>query len=298
MDSVKQPSRKVLFAALAASVLAISSAATLIKLADAPALVVAAGRMLIAAILLWTLSPWTGAFHLKSVPWKSVGLAGFFLALHFGFWITSLTSTSVASSLVLVTMNPVVVAIGSTIFLREPPTKPLLAGTALSIAGCMILVIGESYTISNSLNGNLLALGGAIAMSFYMMIGRHTSGRRKQPINLLCYLTWISTISGILLFVGVLISGVPLSGYSSHSVMFIVLIALLPQLVGHSLINWSLRYLHTSYLAAAILIEPLAGTIIAFLVIGETFSRYSFFGGLLILSGVGLAFRRVKASSG
>lgn len=298
MDSVNQPSRNFLFIALAVSVLSISSAATMIKLAEAPALVIAAARMLFTAVILWMVSPWTGAFRLREIHWRYVWWAGFFLALHFGFWITSLKTTSVASSLVLVTMNPVVVAIGSTIFLKEPPSKPLLAGTALSIIGCMILVVGESVAIKNSLTGNMLALGGAAAMSCYMMIGRHMSGKRHHPMNLLMYLTWVSTISGLLLLLSAVISGIPIVVYPARTMAILVMIAIIPQLVGHSLINWSLRYLHTSYLAAAILVEPLAGTIIAYIVIGETFSRFSFFGGLLILLGVGTAFRRPGNPSG
>ncbi len=117
-------------------------------------------------------------------------------------------------------------------------------------------------------------------------------------MNVLCYLTWVSTISGALLLGGAILSGASMTNIPARSIACMVVIALIPQLLGHSLINWSLRYLHTSYLAAAILIEPLAGTVFAYLAIGETFSRYSFLGGLLILSGVALAFRRTASSSG
>jgi drug/metabolite transporter (DMT)-like permease len=296
MDRTSGPSRQVLFIALTLSVLSISSAAAMIRLADAPALVVASARMMIAAAVLWVFAPVTGACRLSSINWKTVWWAGFFLALHFGFWITSLDSTSVASSLVLVTMNPVFVAVGSTFFLREPPSKHLLVGTFLSIIGCFILVIGESVIITHSLKGNLLAIGGAFAMSFYMMIGRYSSSAHNRSSGVLAYLTWVSTIAGILLVLAALVSGAPFTGYSCRSVLFMVLIALIPQSIGHSLINWSLKYLHTSYLAAAILVEPLAGTLIAYLVIGEKFSAYSLSGGLFILFGVGIAFRKTSVS--
>ncbi len=223
--------------------------------------------------------------------------ASFFLALHFGFWITSLDSTSVASSLVLVTMNPVIVAIGSTFFLQEPPSGQLLFGTFLSIIGCFVLVIGEGVTITHSLTGNLLALGGAFAMSFYMMVGRYTVSReRDRQGNVFAYLTWVSTIAGIFLLFGAFITGAPITGYSSQSILYMVLLALIPQTIGHLGINWALKYLHTSYLAAAILVEPLAGTFLAYLVIGENLSIYSLSGGLIILIGVGIAFSRTSFS--
>jgi drug/metabolite transporter (DMT)-like permease len=292
MDRNIGPSRKILFAALLISVLSISSAAVMIRLADVPALAVASARMNLAALVLWLFSPKTKAWKISEVNWKAASWAGFFLALHFAFWITSLDTTSVASSLVLVTMNPVIVAVGATFFMKDPPAKPLLVGTFLSIIGCIILVVGEGFSVSGSLKGNFLALGGAVAMSMYIMIGRYSSGAFKKNVNVMAYLTWVSTIAGLLLLIATLFAGVPLTGYSMQSVVYLILIALVPQSIGHTLINWALKYLHASYLAAAILLEPLAGTFLAFVVIGETFSIYSFIGGLLILAGVAIAFRK------
>ena len=283
-----RPSNNLLIAALVISVLSISSAATLIRIADAPALVVASARMLIASIILWVLAPFLKVSLFRGINWRRALGAGFFLALHFGFWISSLDSTSVASSLVLVTMNPIVVALGSTFLLKDPPGKPLVLGTIISIIGCIVLVVGEGFDLSGPLTGNLLALGGAFAMSCYMMIGRTV----VSDGNFFGYVTWVNTFSGLFLLIWGVLTGVQFHSYPGKTMFFILLIALVPQLVGHSLINWSLKYLHTSYLSAAILVEPLAGTIIAYLVLGEEFSRFSFYGGVLILFGVGLAFRR------
>jgi len=288
MAETGKPSDRILFTALSISVLAISSAATLIRLADAPALVVASSRMIIASILLWAAAPWTKAHVTTGFRWKSIIGGAIFLALHFGFWITSLNTTSVASSLVLVTMNPIFVAIGSTLVLKDPPSRPLIIGTLISLVGCSVLVVGEGFALAGSLKGNFLALGGAFAMSCYMMVGRHAAPRS----NLFGYITWLNTIAGVLLLGAAIISGQPLTGYPWKSILFMILIAVIPQVVGHSLINWSLKYLHASYLAAAILVEPLAGTLIAYIVLRETFSIFSLLGGVLILLGVGLAFRR------
>jgi len=287
MAGNRKPGTKTLFLALVISVLSISSAATLIRLADVPALVVASYRMLLASAILWMAAPLTKCHKIKDIHWKSVVGAAFFLALHFGFWITSLNTTSVASSLVLVTMNPIVVALGSTYFLKEPPARALVIGTIVSILGCAVLVIGEGFSFSSSLTGNFFALGGAIAMSCYMMIGRHAASRGE----LFRYITWVYSIAAILLSVAAIIAGQSLVIHSSRSFLFIFLIALIPQIIGHTLINWSLKYLHASYLAAAILIEPLAGTLIAYLILAEKFSVFSCLGGILILAGVATAFR-------
>lgn len=288
MAQAGRPSGRILFAALTISVLSISSAATLIRLANAPALVVASARMIIASVILWAAAPWTKAHETRGFRWKSIIAGAFFLALHFGFWITSLNTTSVASSLVLVTMNPIFVALGSTLILKDPPTRPLIIGTFVSILGCAVLVVGEGVSLAGSLTGNLLALGGAFAMSCYMMVGRHATPNS----NLFGYITWLYTIAGVLLLAAAVITGQPLTGYPWKSILFMILIAVIPQVIGHSLINWSLKYLHASYLAAAILVEPLAGTLIAYVILGESFSKYSFIGGILILAGVGMAFRR------
>ncbi|MBN1296743.1 DMT family transporter [bacterium] len=290
----QRPSYRVLFAALTISVLSISSAATLIRLADAPALVIASFRMLIASAILWAAAPWTKAYRTSGFKWKSIIGAGVFLALHFGFWITSLESTSVASSLVLVTMNPIFVALGSTLLLKDPPSRPLIVGTFVSIVGCFILVVGEGFSLAGSFRGNALALGGACAMSCYMMIGRHAAPHS----HFFGYITWLYTLSGLVLVSAALVTGQSFGDVSANSILFMLLIAIIPQVIGHSLINWSLKHLHASYLAAAILVEPLAGTLIAYLVIRESFSRFSLIGGILILSGVAWAFRRRPMTGG
>lgn len=249
--------------------------------------------MVLAAAMLWIVYP-LFRFKFKSVPWKPVIVAGSFLALHFALWISSLESTSVASSLVLVTMNPVIVALGSTFYLKERPSGSIIAGTAVSIVGCLILIIGEGNLSAQSWTGNLLALGGAVAMSFYMLTGRKIRSR----VDLYCYITLLYSVSGILLVVFCKMCKVPLMGFTNRTWLYFLLIALIPQIVGHSVINWTLKYMHASFLAVVILLEPLVGSVLAYWVLREGVTVYTLIGGILILGGVAGVFLTGQYGSG
>jgi drug/metabolite transporter (DMT)-like permease len=284
----------MLVAASSASLLAISSAATLIRLTDAPALAIAAYRMMISAGILWVFYPFTRT-NLRKIQWRPILLAGIFLALHFALWISSLDSTSVASSLVLVTMNPVIVALGSTFILKEKPSRQVIVGTVVSIIGCLVLIMGEGQISYHSWKGNLLALGGAIAMSCYMLTGR----KARSSVDLYSYITFLYSVSGVILILVCQAGNVALTGFTGKTYVFLFLIAVIPQIVGHSLINWVLKYLHTSYLAAVILLEPLLGSLIAYWILREGVSSFTLIGGTLILSGVaGVFLKRGSVSTG
>jgi drug/metabolite transporter (DMT)-like permease len=298
-------SRKVSFqwtliVVLCVSVLAISSAATLIRCAgEVHPLVISAYRMLISAVMLWLVAPFSSCTYTMKSNWKVVIAAGLFLAIHFGLWIWSLKLTTVANSLVLVTMNPIFVSIGSAWILKEKPSVAALTGTTVSICGCLILLTGgKSASGSDSVAttiGNSMALGGALAMSFYMLAGRSAS----KKTHFLPYITWVYTIAGILLFSTCLICKLPMTGFRFKTTVFLFLIALIPQVIGHSLINWSLKFLHASYLAAIILLEPFVGSFIAYTFLSETVRVQTLCGGILILLGVaGIFFKNPFATSG
>ncbi len=289
-SSEKAPPRWMLTLGIGVGILAISSAALLIRLAQVPPISIATYRMGFASVILWIIFPFAHHRSTASIPWKSVVMAGFFIALHFALWITSLESTSVASSLVLVTMNPIIVAIGSAFLLREIPPRALIWGTGVSIIGSGILIIGEGFSISNSWRGNSLALGGAVAMSCYILIGR--SARSKT--DLISYVTWVYSIAACFLLMFSFFSRIPLWGFDTKTYAILAAIAVIPQIIGHSSINWALKYLHASFLAAAILVEPFIGSFLAYLVLEESFSSWTVLGGVLILGGVMAAFRTAK----
>ncbi len=277
---------------LALGVAAISSAAVMIKQTDAPALTIAFYRMFISAIVIWPFYL-TRSERMSHPGHRSTAVVGgIFLAAHFALWISSLKYTSVANSLILVTMNPIFVGIGSVWILREKTTLLLIIGTCLSIAGCSVLLLGDVTSTQANLEGNMLALAGAVGMSGYMLVGRKV----RQEVALIPYVAWVYGVAALILGVICVIAGTPLVPGSPETFVRLLLIALIPQILGHTSINWVLRYVPPSYVAVVILLEPVLGSLMAYWILSEAITGWTAVGGTLVLSGIVTALVRTSES--
>ena len=263
-------------------IIAISTASILIKLCDAPVLTIASYRMILASLMLTPFACykklWKG-WERKEIKWLL--FSGLFLSLHFAFWIASLRYTSVASSVVLVTTHPIFVGIGGWLFLKERIGMNLAAGIALSVFGCGLVSSGDLSLSKGAWIGDGFALLGAIAASGYLLLGRKL--RRGQ--NLLSYIFPVYSTAALILILLSLIFREPFFGYSSTTYTYLFLLALIPQLIGHTTYNWALKYLPASMVAITILGEPIGSTILAYLILKEGLTTWKVFGGILILSG-------------
>lgn len=270
-------------------VLAASTAAIFIKLCDAPALIIATYRMVFASLILlpYALYKKTGrTWGRKEIGWLI--LSGFFLSLHFTFWIGSLKYTSVASSVVLVTTYPIFVGIGSRLFLKERMGLFLIFGIILSILGSGLISYGDMAISREALMGDGLALLGAITASGYFLVGR----KMRKSQDLLSYIFPVYSTAGFLLVIFSLLSQKNFIGYSWTTYLFLFLLALIPQLIGHTTINWALKYLPASMVAITYLGEPVGSTILAYFILNEALTPWKIFGGILILAGILTALKR------
>lgn len=278
-----------LFLLLPIGVLAASTASIFIKLCDAPAIIIATYRMVFASLILL---PYV-LYKRGAMPWgrREVGwliLSGFFLSLHFAFWIGSLKYTSVASSVVLVTTYPIFVGIGSRLFLKEPMGLYLTFGIILSVLGSGLISYGDMTISREALMGDGLALLGALTASGYFLVGRKM--RRNQ--DLLSYIFPVYSTAGFFLILFSLVSQKNFFGYSSTTYFFLLLLALIPQLIGHTTINWALKYLPASMVAITYLGEPVGSTLLAYFILREGLTPWKAFGGMLILAGILTALKR------
>jgi drug/metabolite transporter (DMT)-like permease len=271
-------------------VVAVSWAAIFIRLAEAPALSIAAYRLGLSAVPV-------GAFalarrraelaRLRRGEWLLLTASGAALALHFAAWIASLSRTTVASSVALVTTQPVWVALLSALVLREPVSLQgalaVLVATAggVTIAGADIALSGEA------LAGDALALVGAICAAVYFIVGR----RVRPAMSLASYIGVVYTVAAALLLLAALAMGAPLSGFSARTWTMFVLLALVPQLLGHSALNWALRYLSAPFVSVTVLGEPIISTLLAIPFLGEWPGPVRVVGGAVTLAGVYLAVR-------
>ncbi len=282
------------YAVLAVGVFAASWAAILIRLAAAPPLVTGAYRLTLGSLLLTPAALWEGKIHRVRLTLRDGQLilaSGLFLGLHFAAWISSLDYTSVASSVALVAMSPVFVGLAAHFALGERLRGSMLFGIAIAAMGSMIISWGSVRASGSVMRGDLLALIGAVMVSGYLLIGR----KLRQRLPLLSYVTPTYWTAALVLLTALAVSGEPLGGYSWRTYALFLLLALGPQVIGHTSFNWALRYLSPTFVAASVLGEPIGSTILAGLVLRERPTLVELAGGAAILLGIYIC-SRVEAS--
>ncbi len=291
---------------LGAAILGISVSGPLARLSEAHPLAIASWRLTFALLIIGLFLAATGSWReYRGLTRRDLLIAtgaGALLAVHFWTWIASLSLTSVAASVVLVNMHPVVIVAGSALWLGERPTRRQLLGIAIALVGAAILGLGEAAgaqgvaggagagagarTGSANLLGQALALIGATAVGLYYLAGRSV----RQRLSLWPYvgLVYGACLATLLIFVAIL--RVPLWPLPPREFLIFAGIALGPMMLGHTGFNWALRYAPAYVVSLAVLAEPVGATLLAALIpgIGEIPGPWTIVGGGIILGGLAL----------
>jgi drug/metabolite transporter (DMT)-like permease len=278
------------YAVLGAGVLAVSWAAILVRAADAPALIIASYRLGLAALPVGTLALWQQRRAPEAITRATIWpllLSAAFLAAHFAFWITSLQHTSVVTAVVLMAAQPLFVAIASPLLLHEPIDRRVWLALAIASSGTAVMAAEDFGEGLGTLAGDLYALLGGMFAACYLIVGRWA----RPSTSWVRYVGVVYPVTALLLFATTLIAREPLTGYSTKTYVMIALMALGPQLIGHSSINWALGYLPAVIVALAILVEPVGATALAAIILDEYPSAPEIAGGLLVLVGVYVGLR-------
>lgn len=277
---------------LMVAIISVSFAATFIRLAGAPAIAIAAWRLILSTVLL---SPFVFGSRRVVAELRSLGrkeflwlfLSGFFLSLHFIFWIASLFLTGVASSVVLVATAPLFVGLFSIFVMKE--RVPVLFWIGLALAACGGLIIGwQSLEAGDMrLKGDLLSVLGAIAAAGYFLVG----SRMRKSLSLIAYVFPVYFFASIVVFFVAVMSGTQLFGYDGNTYMYCLLLALICQAVGHTLFNWALKHVKTTVVTFAVLGEPVGASILAMIILREIPMPTEVVGGAIILAGLFIVLR-------
>lgn len=273
--------------AVAVGVLAVSSAAIMIRLTGAPALAIAFWRCALGVVVLFPVAVARGE-HLPDRRALGIGaVSGVALGAHFGTWISSLEYTSVAASVVLVTSAPIFVAILAYLVLGEKTSLLSVAGILVSFAGTVVIA-GDGTVGSAPLLGNALALLGALTFAVYVLSGRslRTGGMSALAYSILGY-----SVGALTLLVVAVPSGVQMWGYSWETWFWLWAITLGPQILGHTVLNWALEYVQASVISGSVLAEPVIAAVLAWLILSEKPGLATILGGLVILAGLFLLLR-------
>ena len=294
------PSKWASLAVLGASVLVVSSAAIMIRLAQGEgvsSLAIATWRLGIAALVLIVVvaAKSDARAELANISKKNLWLAlasGAFLAAHFASWISSLSYTSVASSVALVTTNPIWIALFSWLVFRERLGRWLVLGIAAAFVGSAFIFASDAQLATQSSGnnpplGNTLALVGSLTVCGYLLIGR----RLRKAMSLLPYIVLTYSSAALVLLLMTWANGNALAGYSSLAWLCLMGLGLGPQLMGHSGINWSLKHIPATFIAIVILGEPIGSSLLAWWIFGEQFAPLQLVGFAILLASIYFASR-------
>ena len=267
--------------------LAVSAAAIFIRLAEAPAVAIAFWRCALGAAVLLPPALVRGDQFPKGRTLYAGIASGVALGAHFGFWISSLDYTSVAASVVLVSTQPVFVAVLAYLLFGERTTPLSFLGIIVAIAGTAVIAVDRTVG-SAAIFGNVLALVGAVTVAVYVLIGRssRTGGVGVLPYSIVVYSAAAATLLSV-----ALVFDIRLWGYSRETWFWLAAITAGPQLMGHTVFNWALRYVEASIISGTILAEPVVSALLAWLILSEKPGILTLVGGAVVLAGLYLLLR-------
>jgi len=273
--------------ALIVGVIAVSASAIFVKFSDAPSGVIAFYRLLFSVLVMLPVFLMKYVKELALISgrdWLYATLAGVFLAFHFILWFESLNYTSVASSTVLVTLQPLFAFVGTFLFFKERFTLKAILCAVAAIVGSVIISWGDFQVSGTALFGDILALLACALVTAYLMFGQSV----RKRISLITYTFVVYSISSIVLLLYVLLAGESLYPYPKNEWWNFILLALIPTLLGHTLFNWAIKWISTSIISMAILFEPVGATILAYYLLSEKVLFTQILGGSIVIVGISL----------
>ena len=273
------------YVAIAIGVISVSLSAIFVKLSSAESAVIAFYRMLFSVLVMSPvfLLKYKGELKLlQKRDWLFSIVAGLFLAFHFILWFESLNYTSVASSTVLVTLQPIFAFIGTYLFFKEKVAFQSIVAVIVAISGSLLISWGDFRVSGAALYGDGLALIACAFITGYLLFGQDV----RKRLSLMTYTMVVYSVSTITLFFYVLFMGQSFGPYESTDWLLFVMLAIVPNLLGHTLFNWSLKWVSTNAISIAILFEPVGAAILAFFIFNEKLILSQVIGGIIVILGI------------
>jgi drug/metabolite transporter (DMT)-like permease len=265
------------------AIVAISFSAIFVKWSEAPASILSMYRMILSSILLSPIMWWKRAefSHIKKRDWFFLLFSGLFLALHFVLWFGSLKLTTVASSTIILALQPLISLAGGFLLFKERTNPAAFATMGIAIIGAVMIGWGDFALSEEAILGDLLSFFSVIAVVGYLLIGQQTVRKVSHWIYSFC----VFSFAGGFLFLYNMGTSTVMTGYSRYEWGIFLLLAIIPT-IAHVINNWLMNYVNATTISMSILGEPVGATLLAVLLLGERLSGWQITGGILILIGV------------
>ena len=278
------------YAAIALAVVSVSFSAIFISWSTSPFITIALYRLALASLILvpFVLANRASVLALSRKEVLGMMGVGAILATHFTLWIGSLklegVSVSVASSVILVTSHPLMVGLLSHFVLKERLNAWMALGIGLGFSGVVVIAFADSSARSASLVGDLLAFLGGVAAGFYFLAGRRL--RQRIPLIAYAFVVYV-TATGVLFLYALVLreSLVPVGDVPREMILFLAM-ALIPQIGGHTLYNWSLRWIPAPVVSLSLVGEPIGSSLLAWILLQQVPGIAVGIGGALALAGI------------
>jgi drug/metabolite transporter (DMT)-like permease len=240
-------------------------------------------RMLLASLLMLPIV-WKNREEFKKITrndWVFLFFSGLFLALHFVLWFGSLKLTTVASSTIILALQPIVSLVGGYFLFKERTTASALMTMGIAIIGAMMIGWGDFALSPDAILGDIYSFLSVIAVVVYLMIGQSIVKKVSHWI----YSFSVFFIAAIVLSIYNLSTSIAFSGYPAKEWGIFLLLATVPT-ISHIINNWLLNYVNATTISMSILGEPVGATILAVILLNEHLASWQIAGGMLVLLGV------------
>jgi len=279
--------RVVSYIAVFIGVFSLSTSAVFVRLADAPSAITAFYRLFFTVLMLFPFLAFNKKnrdelISLSKKEWLLGILSGVFLALHYVLWFESLRYTSVASSTVIVTLQPLFSIAGGFFLFKERISKKALFGCFIAIIGCMIIGWGDLQVSKQALFGDLLAFVAAGIITAYFFMGQYL----RKSLSVVPYSMLGYASSAFFLAIYAYSQHVPFLDYSTQTWKMFIALAFVATILGQFIFNWLLKWLSTTVISMSIMGETIGASFLSYIVLKEAISLQQGVGIVTILIGI------------
>ena len=270
---------------IAIGIISVSLSAIFVKWSSAESSIIAFYRMFFTVVLMSPIFFYKYVKELKDVTrkeWIFSSIAGIFLAFHFILWFESLKYTSVASSTVLVTLQPIFAFVGTYVFFKEKVSLKGIIGALVAIVGSFLIAWGDFKVSGDAFYGDMLALIACALVTGYFLFGQEV----RKGMSLTTYTMIVYVVSTIVLFIYCMIDGASFGPYDNNEWLIFLLLAIIPNLLGHNMFNWAIKYVSANVISVSILFEPIGAAILAYFLLSENLSASQLIGGSIVIAGI------------
>ncbi|MDQ1909096.1 DMT family transporter [Paenibacillus sp. GD4] len=278
--------RSQLWLLILIGIIAISFSSIFIRWSEAPVSIIAMYRLFLTALLLLPLLPkhWPDVKRLSLKDWHLLFWSGLTLGLHFLLWMGSLRYTTVASSTAIMSLEPLLVMLGSFLLFGHRTKASAILGMTIAMIGALLIGWGDWGLEGSALYGDVLSFLGTAAVAVHMLVGKTL----REHISAFVYSFFVFVLAAVVLAFYNAAAGYSFSAYPPKEWGLFLLLAVVPTLFGHYLFNWLLKYMSATSVSMSVLGEPVGATLLAFLLLGEPVTWLQAAAGSLLIFGVWL----------